>query len=346
MKISAPRPDRIDLTRRKLLRGMSALVVGCAAGTIALASPAAAQAVFPTRVVTLIVPFAAGGSTDVLARIIADGMTKDLGQQVIVENVPGAGGRIAGRRVLSAPADGYTLLIGNTGTLAANSGFYKEKPYDVATDFIALASVADAPQLLIARNGLPVANLDEFAAYARQNEAKMTFGAAGVGSGSFLGGVLLNAALGLKITPVNYRGSGAVMNDIVSQNVDYMVESTTAALPQVQGGTLRGVAVLQKSRIEAAPQVPAAGESKFVDLNYRIWNIVVAHKGTPPEIIERLNASIRKTLADEAVVGRMSQLGLERTDARRQTPEGAMELLVAETARWLPLVAGLGLSLD
>lgn len=301
---------------------------------------------YPQRVVRMIVPFAAGGSTDVLARLVAEGMGKHLGQRVIVENVPGAGGVIAGRRVIAGPADGYTLLIGNTGTLAANAGFYKVKPFDVPTDFAAIASVADAPQIVVVRNSLPVSNLDEFARYARENAAKLSFGAAGVGSGSYLGGVLLNEALGLNIQAVNYRGSGQVLNDIIGGHVDYMVDSSTAALPHVLAGAAKGIAVLQKDRIKAAPNVPSAGESKFPNLNYTIWNAIVVPKQTPPAIIAKISDSVRKTMQDPEFLRRIAELGLELPAADLQTPEGAQRMLKEEQARWLPLVAKLGVTLD
>ncbi len=331
-----------DLTRRKAILLAATLPVF---GGLA-AAQAQSGAEFPQRVLTMIVPFAAGGSTDVLARLVAEGMGKHLGKQVIVENVPGAGGQIAGRRVLAAPADGYTILIGNTGTLAANAGFYKAKPFDVPTDFTALASVADAPQIVIARKDLPVSNLDEFVSFARANQAKMTHGAAGVGSGSFLGGAVLNAGLGLKVQVANYRGSGAILNDIVGGNIDYMVESSTAALPHILAGSARGVAVLQKTRLKAAPDIPAAGESRFPDVNYRIWNALVVHRQTPAAIVERLSDSIRKTLAEPDFVQRISQLGLELPEERQQTPAGAADLLRTEQAHWLPMISGLGLTLD
>ena len=329
-------------TRRKAL-----IVAGAALG-LAWTGAAMAQGAgdYPARPITMIVPFSAGGSTDVLARLVAEGMSNHLGQRVVVENAPGAGGVIAGRRALTAAADGYTILIGNTGTLAANAGFYKKKPFDVPTDFAGIASVGDAPQIVVARKTLPVSGLDSFAAYARENSQKMTVGAAGVGSGSYLGAALLSSGLNVKVQVVNYRGSGDVMNDIMAGNIDYMVESSTAALPHVTGGTLKGVAVLQKERIAQAKDIPAAGESAFPDVAYKIWNAVVVPARTPAPIVAKLNDSIRKTLADATIRKRITDLGLEIPSDAHQTADGTQKLLRDEQARWLPLVGQLGVSLD
>ena len=186
---------------------------------------------FPSRSLTLLVPFTAGGATDVLARTLADGLSKDLKHAVVVVNAPGAGGSIGQARAARAPADGYTLLLGNVGTLAANASLYKDLSYNILKDFTALASVGDAPQVLSVRSGLPVKSFDEFAAYAKRNQSTMNFGTAGVGSGSFLGGILLNASIGAKITPVHYRGAAQATADVMAGHIDYRAFSEQGVLP-------------------------------------------------------------------------------------------------------------------
>lgn len=314
---------------------------------VPLAMPSVrAQGAFPSRVVTLIVPFSAGGSTDILARLLAEVMSRDFGQQVIVENVPGAGGGIAARRVLAAPADGHTMLLGNTGTLAAGVFFYRQKAYDPPSDFVAVASIADAPQMLVAHKDVPVTDLDSFEAYARANEGRLNFGAAGIGSGSYLGAAIVNAGLGLKVQIVNYRSSGASLNDLLAGNVSVLVESTTGSLQHVQSGAVRGVAVLQKSRIAGAPGMKSTAESRFPNVEYQVWNALVLHKDTPDALVRRISASVRKAVDDPIFKSRTAELGLERPEEHRLTPAGASALLVEEAKRWEPLVKSLGVTIE
>ena len=301
---------------------------------------------YPSRIVTLMVPFAAGGSSDILARLLADQMSRDLGQQVIVENVPGAGGAIAAKRLLSVPADGHTLLVGNTGTLAAGQFFYRKPAYDPPTDFQAIASIADAPQMLVANKDVPVTDFDSFETYARENEGELNFGAAGIGSGSYLGAAIINAGLGRKVQIVNYRSSGASLNDLLAGNVSFLVESTTGSLQHVQSGAVRGVAVMQKNRIAGAPNMKATSESRFPNVAFRIWNALVVHKDTPAPIVQRLAASVRKAVDDTTFKMRTTDLGLERPEEAQLSPAGAQALLAEEGKRWRPLVTSLGVTIE
>lgn len=311
------------------------------------ATPALAQSdTYPGRIVTLMVPFAAGGSSDILARLLAEVMSRDLGHQVIVENVPGAGGAIAAKRLMSSSADGYTLMIGNTGTLAAGIFFYRQRSYDPPVDFAAIASVADAPQMLVAHKDVPVTDFDSFEAYVRANEGKLNFGAAGIGSGSYLGAAIINAGLGTKVQIVNYRSSGASLNDLLAGNVSFLVESTTGSLQHVQSGAVRGVTVLQKTRIGGAPEMKAVAESRFPQVEFRIWNMVVVRKGTPDPIVRRLSDSIAKAVNDPLFKKRTADLGLERPEESRIRPSGAQALLVEEAKRWQPLVTSLGVTIE
>lgn len=305
-----------------------------------------AQAAFPEKPITLIVPFAAGGPTDVLARVVGESLAKVLKQPVIVENTPGAGGTVGNSRAAKAAGDGYTLLIGNNGTLAVSATLYKNLSYDVLTDFIPLASIGDAPQIISARKDLPVKGLDEFAAYVKKNESKMNFGAAGVGSGSWLGGQLVNIGLGVKVNGVNYRGAGQAVNDVMAGHLDYMVESTTTAVRYVQSGMVNGVVILRPKRIKALPDVPAAGESGFPNVHFDIWNMVVVPKGTPPDVVNQLSAALRKAIAAPEVQAKYEASGIEMPAEAQQTPAGAKVLLDQEVARWKPVIIELGAKPD
>lgn len=307
-----------------------------------MGSMLSAHAAFPEKSLTLIVPFAAGGPTDVLARTVGESLSKILKQPVIVENTPGAGGTVGNTRASRAPGDGYTLLIGNGGTLAVSATLYKNLSYDVLTDFVPLASVGDAPQIISARKDFPAVGLDQFAAYLKKNEAKLNFGAAGVGSGSWLGGQLINIGLGVKVNAVNYRGAGPAVNDVMAGHLDYMVESTTTAVRYVQSGMVKGVAVLRPNRIKALPDIPSAGESGYPDLQYDIWNMLLVPKGTPPEIVTQLSEALRKAITSPEVRAKYEASGIEMPAAEQQTPAGAKALLDKEVARWRPVIIELG----
>jgi len=325
-----------------MLDALNKRIVQLLAALILLGTSAMTYAAYPDRPLTLIVPFAAGGPTDVLARVVAESLTKVLGQPVIVENTPGAGGTVGGTRAARASGDGYTMLIGNGGTLAVNATLYKNLTYDVLKDFIPIASIGDAPQIISARKDFPATGLDEFAAYLKQNASKLNFGAAGVGSGTWLGGQLINVRLGVKVNGVNYRGAGQAVNDVMAGHIDYMVESTTTAVRYVKSGMVKGVVVLRPKRIAALPDVPSAGESGFPDLLYDIWNMILVPKGTPPEVVKKLNQSLLLALQAPELRTRFEAAGIEDPSPEQKTPEGARALLTSEVARWRPVIIDLG----
>ena len=325
-----------------MLDALNKRIVQLLAALILLGTSAMTYAAYPDRPLTLIVPFAAGGPTDVLARVVAESLTKVLGQPVIVENTPGAGGTVGGTRAARASGDGYTMLIGNGGTLAVNATLYKNLTYDVLKDFIPVASIGDAPQIISARKDFPATGLDEFAAYLKQNASKLNFGAAGVGSGTWLGGQLINVRLGVKVNGVNYRGAGQAVNDVMAGHIDYMVESTTTAVRYVKSGMVKGVVVLRPKRIAALPDVPSAGESGFPDLLYDIWNMILVPKGTPPEVVKKLNQSLLLALQAPELRTRFEAAGIEDPSPEQKTPEGARALLTSEVARWRPVIIDLG----
>ncbi|GAD22471.1 tripartite tricarboxylate transporter substrate binding protein [Acidovorax sp. MR-S7] len=312
-------------------------------GPLGLALSLGAQAgAYPERPISLIVPYTAGGATDVLARTLAKGLAQELKQSVVVENVPGAGGSIGQARVARAAADGYTILLGNVGTLAANASVYKNLPYDILKDFTPIASVADAPQVLSVRADFPASNLDEFAAYAKTHGAKMNFGDAGVGSGAFLGGMLLNAGLGINITPVHYRGAAQATSDVMAGQIDYTVESSSTAVSSIASGKIKGLVVLSPQRVSVLPDVPSASETSYKHLNYTIWNMVLVKKGVSPAMVDTLNAAINKTLAQPDLLERYKQMGLAVPSAAQRSTPGAEKLLAEEVARWQKLLSEAG----
>jgi len=333
----------MDKHDKLYLRWRALCAAACVAAMAALPGPARAQADFPSRPLTLLVPFTAGGATDVLARAVAEGLAKDLKQPVVVENVPGAGGSVGQARAARAAPDGYTMVLGNVGTFAANASLYKNLSYDIVNDFVALASVGDAPQVLSVRAGLPAGNLDEFVAYAKANGAKMNFGTAGVGSGSFLGGVLLNAAVGIQVMPVHYRGAAQATADVMAGIIDYTVESSSTAVSSIASGKVKGLVVMRDQRVPVLPGVQAASETGFPGLHYDIWNMVLAPKGVPPEVAGKLNASLNRVLASPAIRERYAQMGVAVPSEEHRSLAGSAELLRSEVARWRDLLAKAGI---
>lgn len=318
------------------------LATGALLGGLAAASPAAAQE-FPSRPLTLVVPFTAGGATDVLARAVAEELAKELGQPIVVENAPGAGGSVGQARVARSAPDGYTMLLGNVGTLAANASLYRNLPYDILKDFTPLASVGDAPQVLSVRESFPAKTLQEFADYAKRNASTMNFGTAGVGSGSFLGGVILNSALGVAVPPVHYRGAAQATADVMAGHIDYTIESSSTAGSTIASGKVKGLAVLRAERVAALPDVPSAAEAGFPNLRYDIWNMMLVPKGAPQEATARLNAALNNVLLNSAgLKERYAKMGLAVPSESDRSLDGAARLLSSEVARWRKLLADAG----
>lgn len=301
---------------------------------------------YPIKAITIVVPFTAGGPTDVLTRLVAQAMAKDLGQPVVVENLGGAGGSIAQAKVARAPADGYTLLVGNVGSLAVTGSLYDKLSYNAATDFTTIASMGDATQVLSVRAELPVSNLNEFADYVKANQAKMNYGTGGVGSGAHLGGLLLNATLGANVQPVHYRGGIQATQDVMAGNIDYMIESSSTAVSSISTGKIKGLSVLRKDRISALPDVGASGESKYPGMLYEIWNMMVAPRNISPAIAARLNSSVNKVLADPAMLKQFEARGLSVPTPAHRSLVGSSELLKSEIIRWRELIERAGAKAD
>src|SRR2546430_15367546 len=263
--------------------------------SIALAGAASAQD-WPTRPITLVVPFAAGGGVDVSARIQAQHMSELLGQSIVVENIGAAAGMAGGWRVAKAPPDGYTLLIGNSGTHAFNQSLYKKPLYNAATDFQPVDVVSESPRILIARKDLPADNLQEFIAFAKANQGTMQFGSAGVGSGTHLPCVLLNMAMGVNVTHVPYRGEGPVMQDLIGGRIDYMCATIQTGAVQARDKTVKGIAVMALKRVPIIADLATSGEQGFPGVEASVWNAFFLPKGTPEPIVRKLNKADRKSV--------------------------------------------------
>ena len=264
---------------------------------LALATHAAAQD-WPTRPMTLVVPFSAGGGVDVSARIQAQRMGELLGQTIIVENVGAAAGMAGGQRVAKAAPDGYTFLIGNTGTHAFNQSLYKKPLYNAATDFQPVGLVSESPRILVARKDLPVTNLKELIAYIKANESKMQYGSAGVGSGTHLPCALFNQAIGANVTHVPYRGEGPVMQDLIGGRIDYMCATIQSGAAQSREGTVRGIAVMAEKRVPIIPDLATTGEQGLPGVEASVWNAFFLPKGTPDPIVRKLNKAMSDTVDD------------------------------------------------
>lgn len=306
---------------------------------------AAAQG-YPNGPVTMVIPFAAGGPTDVLGRIVAEHMSKTLGQSVVVENVGGAGGMTGGSRVAKAKPDGQTIMIGTVGTHAQNQTLFARPQYDAASDFAPVALIAEVPLVLLTKKTLPPNSLQEFIAYTKENQASMNFASAGNGSAVHLGCVMLNMAIGVNTTHVPYRGSGPAMNDLIAGQVDYFCDTISGAVPQVQAQTLKALAYFGKTRSPALPDLPTAQEQGLAGFEAYTWNAIFAPKGTPPEIVGRLNAAAIAAMDDEGVKARLAVLGAQIVAPERRTPDYLAGFVKAEIEKWAVPIRQSGARVD
>ncbi|QCK85766.1 tripartite tricarboxylate transporter substrate binding protein BugD [Phreatobacter aquaticus] len=312
-----------------------------AAGLIALASPAAAQS-FPSRAITMIVPFAAGGTTDIIARIVSEHMSRTLGQSIVVENVGGAGGTTGSTRVARATPDGYTLIMGNMGTHSASVGLYPNLAYDPRTDFEPIMNAAGTPMMIAAHKDFPASTLQEMIALIRANPGRYNYGHGGVGSTSHLTCVFFHHLVGAPVQHVPFRGSGPALAALLGKQLDYVCDQTVTIVPQL--ANLKTYVVATPSRLGVAPDVPTSAEAGLPVFQVVGWNAMFAPKGTPREIIERLNAAGRAALADESVRKRLLELGCEIPDAAGQTPEALGAHVRAEVEKWTPVIKAAGVT--
>jgi tripartite-type tricarboxylate transporter receptor subunit TctC len=292
---------------------------------------------YPSRPITLVVPFAAGGPTDVIARVVGERMGAALGQTVLIENVTGASGTIAGMRAARATPDGYTITIGHWGTHVLNGAIY-ELQYDLLRDFEPIALIANGPQLIIARPTLPPQDLKQLIAWLKENPNKATAGTAGPGSGAHVAGVFFQNMTGTSFSFVPYRGAGPALNDLMAGHIDLMFDQASNSLAQVRAGTVKAYAVTAQTRLASAPEIPTVDEAGLPGLYIAYWHGLWAPKNTPAEIVTKLNAAVVKALADAALKQRFAELGQEISPLDKQSPAALGVHQEAEIKKWWPIV--------
>ena len=315
------------------------------AGVFAFAGTATATD-WPTRPLTMVIPFAAGGTPDVLGRVLAPRLSELLGQQVVVENVGGAGGMTGANRVARAAPDGDQFVLGTSGTHAVNQTLYKKPLYNAAIDFAPVALVADLPLVLVARKDLPASNLQEFITYAKTNQAKMQYGSPGTGSSPHLACALLNAAIGINVTHIPYRGGGLAMQDLIAGRNDYQCQGTAIAIPQIESKTVKPIAILTRDRSAVLPTLASAHEQGLANFDGGAWSAIFLPKGASAAIVQKLHAAVVETMNTSSV-----QLGLKNIDANvvtseRRSPEYLREFVVSEIKKWEALIKASGIYVE
>jgi tripartite-type tricarboxylate transporter receptor subunit TctC len=320
---------------RKLLAGIAFLV---------FAAAAAAQD-YPTRTVTMIVPYAAGGPTDTVARVLAQSMSKSLGQTVVVENRPSAGGILGPEVVKNAKPDGYTILIHHIG-MATIPTLYRQMRFNPLTDFEYIGLVNEVPMTIIAKHSLPPNNLKELLAYIRANKDKVTLANAGIGAASHLCGLLFMSAVGTDVLTVPYKGTGPAMNDLVGGQVDLMCDQTTSTTGQIKGGKVKVYGVTSPKRLASLPDIPTLDEQGLKGADVAIWHALYAPKGTPKAVIDKLVAANQAALKDPAVQSKFAELGAVTFPPDKQTPQALQAHLKAEIDKWAPIIKKAGAYAD
>jgi tripartite-type tricarboxylate transporter receptor subunit TctC len=321
---------------------MKRVVIAVALISNVLGMGAATAQLYPSRPITMVVPFAAGGPTDVLARILAQSMSQTLGQQIVIENVTGAGGSIAAARVAKAPADGYTMILGNLGTHAASVALYKNLSYDPRIDFEPVMLVATTPMVLLVRKSFPADTLKSLSTYASENPRKVSFGSAGTGSVSHLTYLLFTHLTKTEIQHVPYRGSSQVSNDLLAGQIDMTFEQAVSASGYIRSGVVKPLAVTAPNRSAALAEVPSTTEAGLPDLQTIAWTALFVPKGTPQPVVERINAAVDKAMRDEAAAKRMAELGADLPPPDQRTPQALGTLVRSEIDKWVPLIKASG----
>jgi tripartite-type tricarboxylate transporter receptor subunit TctC len=308
---------------------------------IAAFVPGANAQSYPTKSITVIVPFAAGGPTDVIARLLGEHMSRTLGQQIIVENVGGAGGSTGMTRVAQATPDGYTLGVGNMGTQSAAPALYPNLKYDPAKSFEQISILNYTPQTIVSKKDIAAKDLKELLAYLKANADKISYGHAGVGSISHVSGVVFNGLVGLKPALVAYRGTAPAMNDLVAGKIDYMVDQSLNVIPQIKGGSIKAYAVASPERLKSIPDVPTTKEAGM-DFIFSAWNAMVGPKGLPADVTAKLVAAVSKALDDATIQARYVDLGSTAPTAAERGPAGLQKLVESEVARITPALKAAG----
>ncbi|MGO4307511.1 tripartite tricarboxylate transporter substrate-binding protein [Cupriavidus sp. RAF12] len=326
--------------------GMTWAALGMAAA-IAIAAPVRGHAAdaFPSKPIVMVVPFAAGGPTDVVARSVAAAMSKSLGQSVVVENRLGAGGTVSASYVAKAAPDGYTILIHHNG-MATAPALYSKLSYKPLTDFAFVGQVADVPMTLLGRHDLPPNNLPELVTYIQKNQNKVNLANAGLGAVSQLCGMLFQKAIGVDLQAIPYQGTAPAMTALLGGQVDVLCDQTTQTLPHIKADKVKLYGVTTVDRIQALPNAPTLREGGLKGFEVKVWHGVYAPKGTPPAVIDKLNGALRAALKDPAVAARLQELGAVIVPEDKQTPEGLRTWLAAEIDKWSPIIKAAGVKAD
>jgi tripartite-type tricarboxylate transporter receptor subunit TctC len=322
----------------KILKTVTGLAAAAAVSLFALS--ASAQN-YPERNITMVIPFAAGGPTDTVARLVAEAMSKDLGRQIIVENVGGAGGTLGAGRVAAADADGYTVLLHHIG-MATSATLYRKLAYDTLNAFEYVGLVTEVPMTILSRKNLETKDLKGLIEYAKANKDKVTVANAGIGAASHLCGMLFMSAIETPLVTVPYKGTGPAMTDLLGGQVDIMCDQTTNTTKQIQGGTVKAYAVTTAKRLDVLPDVPTAAEAGLSNFEVGIWHGIYTPKGTPAEINEKLSKSLQVALKDKNVAARFAELGTTPSAENDATPAALKAKLESEIARWKPVIESAG----
>jgi tripartite-type tricarboxylate transporter receptor subunit TctC len=330
----------LEENMRKTLSFITAVAIGLAGASVAFAQT------YPSRPITMIIPFAAGGPTDVLGRLVGQRMGEVLGQQIIIENVGGAGGMTGVLRVAQAAPDGYNIVLGTVGTHAQNQTLYKRPLYNAAADFTPVVLIAEAPTVLIVRKDLPVSNLKEFVEYAKKNQDKMSFGSAGAGSATHLACVVLDVAMGTHITHVPYRGTGPAMQDLQGGRIDYLCEIVTNAKAQIDGNSVKAIALMDKTRSPALPNVPTTVEQGLANADAYTWNAIFLPKNAPEAIVKKLNDATLQAMHTPLVKERLEGLGAQIVSDDRTTPAYLGNFVKSEIEKWAGPIKASGATAD
>jgi tripartite-type tricarboxylate transporter receptor subunit TctC len=323
---------------RKKLMGMITALTLLGSGTVSAQQ-------YPTKLITMIVPFAAGGPTDTVTRLIAGPMSKTLGQQVIVENVGGAGGTIAAARVAKANPDGYTILIHHIGMSTAPA-LYRKLRYKPTEDFAPIGLVNEVPMTIVARNDFPAKDLKELIVYVKKDKDKVTYANAGLGAASHLCGMLFMTAINTDLTTVPYKGTAPAMNDLLGGQVDFMCDQTTNTTSQIKGKKIKVYAVTTKERVASLKEVPTAHEAGLPNFEVSVWHALYAPKGTPKPVVDRLTKALQVALKDKNVIDRFGDLGTAPVEEKRATPEALAAHLKSEIEKWGPIIKKAGVFAD
>jgi tripartite-type tricarboxylate transporter receptor subunit TctC len=311
------------------------------------ASPNAAQAQnFPNRPLTMVAPFAPGGTTDAIARILAEGLRIELGQPVIVENIGGAGGVTGANRVAKTAPDGYQFVLGSLGTHAQSQSFYKRLLYNAATDFSPVALVVDQSIVLVARKDFPSDNLQQFIAYAKANEAKLQYGSAGVGGSNHLACLLLNTVIGINVTHVPYRSGAQAMQDLLAGRIDYQCPTGAVAVPQIAVNTVKALAVLSKNRASILPSVPSTHEQGLTGFDIPAWYAIFLPKGTAGPIVQKLHDAVTATMDRPEMRERLREIGADVVGPERRSPDYLARFVASEIKKWAAPIKASGVQAD